>query len=169
MGKKRMIQIVLMFCAALGAFTVGMELYEPHHCALCEAPTSNVPCLFDLHSGEIGELRISKYEFSDDPSTFVFSPVNVLGNSGYRDTGARVCEVTISQDSLRLSPLLFCRDCRKKLYGIRKDRFAILDTANKTVYPLRESDLIIGAYFVTVTQEEKETCVTVKNEKCVSP
>ena len=169
MGKKRMIQIVLMFCAALGAFTVGMELYEPHHCALCEAPTSNVPCLFDLHSGEIGELRISKYELSDDPSTFVFSPINVLGNSGYRDTSARVCEVRIAQDYRYLSPQFFCRDCLKKMKDIRKDRFAILDTASKTVYPLRESSFTIGAYSVTVTQEEKETCVTVKNEKCVSP
>ena len=98
MEKKRIIQIVLMLCVALGAFAVGIELYEPRHCALCEAPQSNAPCLLDLHSGEVAELRISTGELSDDPSTFTFSFMDVLGNTGYRDTGARMCKVTLPQD-----------------------------------------------------------------------
>lgn len=165
MEKKRIIQSLLMFCVALGAFAVGMALYEPRHCALCEAPENNVPCLLDLHSGETGELRISKHELSDDPSTFGFSFMRVLGNTGYRDTSTRVCEVTIPQDDLHLSPQLFCRDCRKKMKDIRNDHFAVLDTVNKTVYPLRESGFSIGAYSVTVTQEEKDMHVVVRSDE----
>ena len=149
---KKTILITAAAFLALCIFGMAMTKRDPAHCALCEALESDVPCLIDLHNGEVGELRISTDELSDDPSTFTFSFIDVLGNTGYRDTGARICKVTLPQDNLRLSPSCFCRDCREKLQSVRKDHYAVLDTASKDVYPLQESSFTISEYSVTITK-----------------
>ena len=110
-------------------------------------------------------MRISDDELSDDPSTFTFSFMNVLGNTGYRDTGARLCKVTLPQDNLCLLLRLFCRDCREKLQGVRDDHYAVLDTASKTVYPIQESSFAIDGYSVTVAKEELGMSITVQSNK----
>lgn len=138
-------------------------LRDPADCALCEAPESDVPCILDLHSGEVAEMRISNEKLSDDPSTFIFSFMNVLGNTGYRDTGARMCKVTLPQDNQRLSLNHFCRDCREKLQSVRKDHYAVLDTASKDVFPLQESSFTISEYSVTIAKEESGMSVTVQS------
>lgn len=165
MKAKKIVLVGVVICLALCAVGAGIMLMEPSHCALCEAPESDVPCVIDLHSGEIAELRISADELSDDPSTFVFSFMNVLGNTGYRDTGARLCKVTLPQDNLRLSLHRFCRDCREKLQGAGKYHYAVLDTESKTVYPLKESNFTIGDYSVTITKEENGMCVTMQSNR----
>lgn len=138
-------------------------LRDPADCALCEAPESDVPCILDLHSGEVAEMRISNEKLSDDPSTFIFSFMNVLGNTGYRDTGARMCKVTLPQDNQRLSLNHFCRDCREKLQSVRKDHYAVLDTASKDVFLLQESSFTISEYSVTIAKEESGMSVTVQS------
>lgn len=55
--KKKSIFIVAIWLL-LCAFGVGLILREPSHCVLCNVPESDVPCLIDLHSGEICELRV---------------------------------------------------------------------------------------------------------------
>ena len=160
---KKTMLIAAAACLVLCIFGMAMARRDPAHCELCEAPESDVPCILDLHSGEVAELRISTDELSDDPSTFTFSFMDVLGNTGYRDTGARMCKVTLPQDNLRLLPSCFCRDCREKLQSVRKDHYAVLDTASKDVYPLQESSFIIGGYSVSITKEERGMCVTVQS------
>lgn len=161
--KKMTIFVVAAVCLVLCIFGMAMTRRDPAHCALCEAPESDVPCVLDLHSGEVAELRISTGELSDDPSTFTFSFMDVLGNTGYRDTGARMCKVTLPQDNLRMLPSCFCRDCREKLQSVRKDHYAVLDAANKDVYPLQGSSFIISWYSVTIAKEERGMCVTVQS------
>ena len=160
---KKSIVIAAVACLVLCVFGMAITRRDPAHCSLCEAPESDVPCVLDLHSGEVAELRISTDELSDDPSTFTFSFMDVLGNTGYRDTGARMCKVTFTQDNLRLSPSCFCRDCREKLRCVRKDHYAVIDTASKDVYPLQESSSIIGGYSVSITKEENGMSVTVQS------
>ena len=160
---KKTMLIAAAACLVLCILCIAITKRDPAHCALCEAPESDVPCVLDLHSGEVAELRISTDELSDDPSTFTFSFMDVLGNTGYRDTGARMCKVTLPQDSLRLSTSCFCRDCREKLQSVRKDHYAVLDTASKNVYPLREDSFAIGEYSVSITKEERGMCVTVQS------
>ena len=159
---KKTIPVIAIACLALCIF--GMTaLRDPADCALCEAPESDVPCILDLHSGEVAEMRISNEKLSDDPSTFIFSFMNVLGNTGYRDTGARMCKVTLPQDNQRLSLNHFCRDCREKLQSVRKDHYAVLDTASKDVFPLQESSFTISEYSVTIAKEESGMSVTVQS------
>ena len=159
---KKTIPVIAIACLALCIF--GMTaLRDPADCALCEAPESDVPCILDLHSGEVAEMRISNEKLSDDPSTFIFSFMNVLGNTGYRDTGARMCKATLPQDNQRLSLNHFCRDCREKLQSVRKDHYAVLDTASKDVFPLQESSFTISEYSVTIAKEESGMSVTVQS------
>ena len=160
---KKTMLIAAAACLVLCILCIAITKRDPAHCALCEVPESDVPCILDLHSGEVGELRISTDELSDDPSTFTFSFMDVLGNTGYRDTGARMCKVTLPQDNLRLSPSRFCRDCREKLQSVREDHYAVLDTASKDVYPLQESSFTISEYSVTIAKEERGMCVTVQS------
>lgn len=156
----------IIFIAATICLTICISwmLREPTHCALCKAAESDVPCLIDLHSGEMAELRISDYELSDDPSTFVFSFIDVLGNSGFRDTGARLCKVMLPQDNLGQSPRRFCRDCREKLQDLSNDHYAVLDATNKIVYPLQENSFFIGEYSVTISKEDSGMCVIVQSK-----
>ncbi len=165
MQRKKIILIAAVVCLALCVFGAGIALYEPNHCALCEAPESDIPCLIDLHSGKVAELRISDGELSDDPSTFTFSFMDVLGNTGYRDTGAWLCKVTLPQDNLYLSPRRFCRECREKLQGVRKDHYAVLDTASKSVYPLQGSSFAIGKYSVNISKDELGMAVIVRFDR----
>ena len=160
---KKTMLIAAVACLALCIFGMAITRRDPAHCALCEAPESDVPCILDLHSGEVAELRISTDELSEDPSTFTFSFMDVLGNTGYWDTGARMCKVTLPQDNLCLSPSYFCRECREKLQSVRKDHYAVLDTASKNVYPLQESSLTISEYSVTIAKEGSGMSVTVQS------
>ncbi len=112
---RKRIVIATVVCLVLCIFGMAIMRRNPAHCVLCEVPESNVPCVLDLHSGEVAELRISTDELSDDPSTFTFSFMDVLGNTGYRDTGERICKVTFPYDNLHPALYHFCRDCRRKL------------------------------------------------------
>lgn len=154
MSTRKAILITAIVCFTLCAVLVGVVYREASHCVLCEAPESDVPCMIDLHTGDLSELRITYDELSDDPSTFTFSFMDVLGNTGYCDTGVRLCRVTFPQDDLRLSPRLFCRECRKKLKCVRNSHYAVLDTVSKTVYPMLESSFAIAEYSVTVARED---------------
>lgn len=137
--------IVLTFCV------VGLILYEPRFCPLCLAEQSDVPCLMDLRTGETGEIRIGNGELSDDPATFVFCLVDVVGCEGYCDTGARCCRLELEQNSKLFNRFMFCRACRKKLQECQ--RYAVLDLKQPeaVVYPAAVGEFTIGKYQIGIT------------------
>lgn len=159
--KKKIIYIVAI-CLLLGAFGAGLILREPHQCALCVVPESDVPCLMDLHSGEVCELRIYDETILDDPTSAYFSFMNILGNTGYRDTGERHCKVTLPRDNIRMSAHLFCKDCRNKLQDCRKNHYAVLDTNSLTAYPIQTGHITVGDYAVEVLNDSNGSTLTVR-------
>lgn len=163
--KKKSIYILAGICLLFCVFGMSVILYEPNHCAICEAAESDVPCLIDLHSGEIAELWVSDGEQFYDPSASTFSFINVLGTIGYRDTGEKTCKVTLPQDNLYLFPYRFCRDCSKKLQDVGKCHYAVLDTTSKIPYPIVESSFAIGNYSITITKEANGMCITVQSRE----
>ena len=163
--KRKSIFILAGICFLFCVFCISMILYEPNHCAICEAAESDVPCLIDLHSGEIAELWVSDGEQFYDPSASTFSFINVLGTIGYRDTGEKTCKVTLPQDNLHLFPYRFCRDCSKKLQDVGKCHYAVLDTTSKIPYPIVESSFAIGNYSITITKEANGMCITVQSRE----
>lgn len=149
--------IVLTLCVA------GLILHEPQSCPLCLAEQSDVPCLMDLHTGEIGEIRIGNGELSDDPATFVFYLVDVVGCEGYCDTGARCCCLQLEQHSKTFNRFMFCRSCREKLQKCQDTRYAVLDLRQPEVivYPAAAGEFTIGKYRIGITSSGESLSLSV--------
>ena len=149
--------IVLALCVA------GLILHEPQFCPLCLAEQSDIPCLMDLHTGEIGEIRIGNGELSDDPATFVFCLVDVVGCEGYCDTGARRCRLELEQNSKVFNRFIFCRSCREKLQKCQHTRYAVLDLKQPeaVVYPAAVGEFTIGKYQIGITGSEESLSLLV--------
>lgn len=146
---------VALFGSTILAFLlIGLLLYEPQQCPLCQAEQSDVPCLIDLCTGEIGEMRIGHGELSDDPTSFVFFFVEVAGCDGYCDTAAQCCYLRTDEKTGTMNRFAFCRTCRAKLHNVRKDRYAILDlrTAEAEIYPI-DNNTDIRQYHIQHTTE----------------
>ena len=147
--------IVLALCVA------GLILHEPQFCPLCLAEQSDIPCLMNLHTGEIGEMRIGNGELSDDPATFVFYLVDVVGCEGYCDTGARCCRLELEQSTKTFNRFIFCRSCREKLQECQ--RYAVLDLRQPeaVVYPAAVGEFTIGKYQIGITSSEESLSLLV--------
>ena len=146
----------VIVCAILACCVIGISLYEPKNCPLCYAEPSDVPCLVDLHTGEIGEIKIGKRELSDDPATFAFYFVEVAGCKGYCDTASRCCQITLEQGERVMNPFLYCHSCRAKLRELRHDRYAVLDlrhTETATVYSAACGEFDIGKYHIEIADD----------------
>ena len=142
--------------------------YEPQNCPLCHAVPSDVPCLIDLHTGEIGEMRIGKGELSDDPASFMFYLVDVAGCEGYCDTASRCCQITLEEGSRVMNPFLFCRSCRAKLRELRHERYAILDYTSPdgvTIHNIRNSSYSIERYCIEYALLDNTSTLTVRVDR----
>lgn len=159
--KKQIIYIVAI-CLLLCTFGAGLILREPSHCVLCDVPKSDVPCLMDLHSGKVCELRVYDETILDDSTSAYFSFMNILGNTGYRDTGEHYCKVTLPHDNVRMSAHPFCKDCRDKLQDCRKDHYAVLDTNPLTAHPIQTGHITVGDYAVEVLNDSDGSILTVR-------
>lgn len=159
--KKRCIIIV---CAVLVCFVFGLSLYEPQNCPLCHAEPSDVPYLIDLHTGEIGEIRIGKGALSDDPATFVFYFVEIAGCKGYCDTASRCCQLSLESEQDSMNPFLFCHSCRAKLWELRHERYAILDYTSSdsfSAHNIQSGSFSIGQYNIEHTASDNEAALNV--------
>lgn len=163
--KKRFVIIV---CTVLVCCVFGLSPYEPQNCPLCHAEPSDVPCLIDLHTGEIGEIRIDKSELSDDPATFVFYLVDVAGCEGYCDTAARCCQITLKSEQDTMNAFLYCRSCRAKLRDLRHERYAILDYTSSdsfSAHSIQSDSISIGQYNIEHTSSDNEADLIVHIER----
>ena len=161
-------KFVIIACALLLCCVTGLTLYEPASCPLCHTEPSDAPYLVDLHTGEIGEIRIGKGELSDDPATFVFYFVEIAGCKGYCDTAARCCQITLKSEQDTMNPFLFCRSCRAKLRELRHERYAILDFTSPdsfSVHSIQTGSFSIGQYNIEHTSSNNEAALIVHIER----
>lgn len=157
-------KFVIIACALLLCCVTGLMLYEPASCPLCHTEPSDAPYLVDLHTGEIGEIRIGKGELSDDPATFVFYFVEIAGCKGYCDTAARCCQITLKSEQDTMNPFLYCRSCRVKLRELRHERYAILDYASPdsfSAHSTQSGSFAIGQYNIKRTSSDNEAALIV--------
>ena len=151
MKKKAAIIVVIELVLCV----LGVFLYEPEVCPLCNTGETEVPCVIDLHTGKFGEIRIGNRNLSDDPSSFVFYLVHVAGCKGYCDTSARCCRLELDQLEKTFNRFLFCRSCREKLQECQHTRYAVLDLRqpDAVVYPVAVGSFSIGEYQIDITSE----------------
>ena len=161
-------KFVIIICAVLLCCIVGIMSYEPVYCPLCHIEPSDAPYLVDLHTGEIGKIRIGKGELSDDPATFVFYFVEIAGCEGYCDTASRYCQITLEEGSRVMNPFLFCRSCRAKLRELRHERYAILDFTSPdsfSAHSIQSGSFSIGQYNIEHTSSNNEAALIVHIER----
>ena len=151
-------------------------LPDPAQCALCgEGISYHAPCLLDLSTGQMGELKV----YDPHPSlegeiapmelqqTGTFNFQVCAGLTGVRNTANHTFQVTLSKDKTLMNPALFCGDCRRLLADAVLEGYVIADLydmANIRVYPVqRGRDAVIRDYRVSVIGRQGaalEICVT---------
>ena len=150
-----------------------VHLPDPERCALCgEKKQYHAPCLIDLSTGQMGELRVYTYD-PTGPGTLdpreaqcsgTISFPSCAGLTAARDTDFHTCQVTLPEERELMNPALFCKECRLLLAGAGLEGYVIVDLHNRDntqAYPLRGK--VIRDYRVSVTKRKdgrSDVCVT---------
>ena len=137
MKRKKTISIivgVLAICVA-AVLLFGNET----DCCLCNAPTSSVPCLIDLETGDILELSIDGPsttpgpEGQTDGATFSFIRFGPV--TGTKQTAPNIIELKIPLGGALQRPSL-CRQCRRLLPRGYTSRYVLADVGGEVLFPI---------------------------------
>lgn len=138
---------------------------EPDLCALCGyggGPRYHAPCLVNLSTGEVGEMRIYDpdpvriWEVSEVQQSGTFSLLRCAGVTAVRDTDAHTCTAGLPRRADGLAPEHFCRNCRVRIAEASRRGFILADLydlADIQVYALSgEASYSIRGYDVSVSR-----------------
>ena len=135
-------------------------------CCLCNAPTSSAPCLLDLETGDILELRLDGPSTTSGPdgvsyvSTFSFIRFHTV--TGTKQTAPNMIELKIPSGGALQHPSL-CRQCRQLLPQGYTGRYVIADMGDGVLFPLTVgAELTIHGLQIAVRQYTEGILVTVK-------
>ena len=151
---------VLAICVA-AILSLGNET----ECCLCNVPTSFVPCLIDLETGDILELSLdgpsttSGPEGQNDVSTFSFIRFHTV--IGIKQTAPNMIELKIPSGGALQRPSL-CRQCRQLLPQGYTGRYVIADMGDGVLFPLTVgAELTIHGLQIAVRQHTERILVTI--------
>lgn len=150
-----------------------VDLPAPEQCALCgEERRYQAPCLINLSTGQMGEMRIYTYSPTEkgklDPreaqcsGTFNFQPC--AGLMAIRDTDFHTCKVYLPEERELMNPAHFCKKCRLLLARAGLEGHVIVDLYdldNVQAYPIRGE--VIRDYRISVSDRNNgqvDVCVT---------
>ena len=138
---------------------------EPDLCALCGyggGPRYHAPCLVNLSTGEVGEMRVYDpdpvrgWEVSGVQQTGTFSMSRCAGVTAARNTDAHTCTAELPRKADELIPAYFCRDCRGRIAEVSRRGFILADLYDLTdiqTYALSgEASYSIRGYDVSVSR-----------------
>lgn len=137
---------------------------EPDLCALCGyggGPRYHAPCLVNLSTGEVGEMRVYDpdpvrgWEVSGVQQTGTFSMLRCAGVTAARNTDAHTCTAELPRKADELIPAYFCRDCRGRIAEVSRRGFILADLYDLTdiqTYALSgEASYSVRGYDVSVS------------------
>lgn len=137
---------------------------EPDLCALCGyggGPRYHAPCLVNLSTGEVGEMRVYDpdpvrgWEVSGVQQTGTFSMLRCAGVTAARNTDAHTCTAELPRKADELIPAYFCRDCRGRIAEVSRRGFILADLYDLTdiqTYALSgEASYSVHGYDVSVS------------------
>lgn len=165
--RKKTIYIV----AAIMAICVAaiLSLGNETECCLCNAPTFSVPCLVDLETGDILELRLDGPTTSGPDgvsyvSTFSFIRFHTV--TGTKQTAPNMIELKIPSGGALQHPSL-CRQCRQLLPQGYNGRYVIADMGDGVLFPLTVgAELTIHGLQIAVRQYTEGILVTIYRPSC---
>lgn len=149
--RKKTIYIV----AAILAICVAaiLSLGNETECCLCNAPTSSAPCLVDLETGDILELRLDGPSTTPGPGgqtdVATFSFIRFDSVTGTKQTAPSMIELKIPIDGAPSRPSL-CRQCRQFLPQGYNGRYVLADLENNALLPIVDvAEYTIRSYSIT--------------------
>lgn len=135
-------------------------------CCLCNAPTSSVPCLIDLETGDILELSLDSPsttpgpEGQNDVSTFSF--IRFHSVTGTKQTAPNMIELKIPTADKSQTPAL-CRNCRQLLPKGYEGRYVLTDLEHRVWIPLTAKTAVtICGNKVAIEQEGGRIFITIR-------
>ena len=135
-------------------------------CCLCNTPASSVPCLIDLETGDILELRLdgpsttSGPEGQNDVSTFSF--IRFHSVTGTKQTAPYMIELKIPTADKSQTPAL-CRNCRQLLPKGYEGRYVLTDLEHRVWIPLTAKTAVtICGNKVAIEQEGGRIFITIR-------
>lgn len=150
-----------------------IDFPNPEQCALCgEKRRYQAPCLINLSTGQMGEMRIYTYgptkQGKLDPREAQFSGTfnfqHCAGLTAIRDTDFHTCQVTLPAERELMNPAHFCKECRQLLAGAGLEGYVIVDLYdldNIQAYPIRGE--VIRDYRISANDRKDgsmDVCIT---------
>ena len=161
--QKRISLILAVVVVVVASLFLALESKE---CCLCSSFRYHAPCLVDLKTGEMIELRLYEdhptlvAELSEEQShNGTFSFVRLNGVSGTKQTGPERVDLLVPTEAV-LFPAL-CIDCRQQLPAGLVNRFVLADLhgmEEKHLIPIvADTTLSLRCYDITMeTDAEKD-------------
>lgn len=165
--KRKYIVIFLVLAAVFAVLIYSIrDLREPESCSLCATFPCHAPCIVNLSTGEIGEIRIYQPHFSkvaeiaEEQAGGYFCFLYCAGLQGYC-LGAQSATIYVPQEAGGLQVKHFCNSCRKLLAPYANSGFVIADLRepkSPTLYPIEVcSGISMRCYIIDISySEEKE-------------
>ncbi len=153
------IAVLAIFVAA--ALSFGNET----ECCLCHAHTSSSPCLIDLETGAILELRLDGPSTTPGPGSqtdvATFSFIHFGSVTGTKQTSPNVIELKIPSDGALQRPSL-CRQCRQLLPRGYTSRYVLADVGGGVLFPITVgAEITIHGLQITARQYTEGILVTI--------
>ena len=159
----RIFTITLIFVGVLSLWGCDNNT----ECCLCNNIPRHAPCLINLSTGEIVELRVyephpfNPVQIAEEQTGGYMCLISGTGIEGYQ-IAAEYAQVTISP-SVNTRDKAFCNSCQKMLaaYG---DTYVLADFIEPTdpiVYPLKAGCFDLRCYFVDISYTEGKYQITV--------
>lgn len=172
----------IVWCLGIILSVVSISVYllcdrvieppEPVCCAICDSIPMHAPCIVNLSTGEVGEIRI--YDPNPDQTatlnnfqqggTFCF--IEVSGFSGYRDTSTWETHITFPEDKGKYKKDYFCKQCRSLIDDYSNDGYLLLDLLSPENASIIDLDTDEGNFLrcyemqIINKEREKELIVT---------
>lgn len=162
--RKKTIYIV----AAILAICVAaiLSLGNETECCLCNAPTSSAPCLVDLETGDILELRLdgpsTTYGPEGLPDVETFSFIRFGSITGTKQTSPNVIALKIPMEDKSTAPAL-CRNCRQLLPHGYTGQYVLADLKRRELFPITIGmEVTTCGLNVSMTQANGSILLTIK-------
>lgn len=134
-------------------------------CCLCNAPTSSAPCLLDLETGAILELRLDGPSTTYGPdgvsyvSTFSFIRFHTV--TGTKQTAPNMIELKIPSGGALQHPSL-CRQCRQLLPHGYTGRYVLADVEGGVLFPITaNTEITICDYQIAIAPSDGDILLTI--------
>lgn len=161
--RKKTIYIVATVLAL--CVTVSLLFGNPKECCLCNSPCYDVPCLIDLETGDILELRLDGPSTTPDPEgqtdIATFSFIRFGPVTGTKQTAPNIIELKIPSSGAIQRPSL-CRQCRQLLPRGYNGRYVLTDAGGGVLFLITAgTELAIHGLQIAVRQCAEGILVTI--------